>query len=89
MERSCKPRSSAASFVISYGVFDAQGKRVADGDVNGERLMLPIGTYQVRLDLSTSKVVQEVTIGSLNEVTVRMRQTGKGVTTELISGAKP
>ena len=54
---------------ITYGVFDAQGKRVADGDVNGERLMLPIGTYQVRLDLSTSKVVQDVTIGSLNEVT--------------------
>jgi len=71
---------------ITYGVFDAQGKRVADGDVNGQRLMLPIGTYQVRLDLSTSKVVQDVTIGSLNEVTVRMRQTGKGVTTELVTG---
>ena len=71
---------------LSYGVYDAQGKRVSEGEVNGERLMLPIGTYQVRLDLSSSKVVQDVTIGPLGEVTVRLRQIGARVTAEVLAG---
>jgi len=71
---------------LSYGVFDAQGTRVSEGEVNGERLMLPIGTYQVRLDLSSSKVVQDVIIGPLGEVTVRLRQTGARVTAEVVPG---
>ena len=68
---------------LGYGVFDAQGRKVAQGEVNGERLMLPIGAYQVRFDVSSSKVVQDVTIGSLGEVTIRLRQAGAGVTAEL------
>lgn len=68
---------------LGYGVFDAKGQRVTQGDVNGERVMLPIGTYQVRFDVSSSKVVQDVAIGPLGEVTVRLRQSGNGVTAEL------
>ena len=70
-------------------MFDAKGRQVAEGDVNGERLMLPIGAYQVRFDVSSSNVVQDVSIGPLEEVTVRLRQAGAGVAAELVSGAKP
>ena len=68
---------------LGYGVFDAQGRKVAQGEVNGERLMLPIGAYQVRFDVSSAKVVQDVSIGSLGEVTIRLRQAGAGVRAEL------
>lgn len=68
---------------LGYGVFDAKGKRVAGGEVNGARLMLPVGAYQMRFDVSSSKVVQDVTVGPLAEVTVRLRQSGGGVTAEL------
>ncbi|HVR44563.1 MAG TPA: VWA domain-containing protein [Thermoanaerobaculia bacterium] len=71
---------------LSYGVYDAQGIRVSEGEVNGERLMLPIGAYQVRFDLRSSKVVQDVTIVSLGEVTVRLRQSGARVSAEVLAG---
>lgn len=71
---------------LSYGVYDAQGKRVSEGEVNGERLMLPIGAYQVRFDLRSSKVVQDVTIVPLGEVTVRLRQSGARVSAEVLAG---
>lgn len=71
---------------LGYGVFDATGQRVTQGEVNGERVMLPIGNYQVRFDVSSSKVAQDVTIGPLGEVTVRLRQSGNGVTAELVPG---
>jgi hypothetical protein len=71
---------------LGYGVFDAKGQRVVQGEVNGGRVMLPIGTYQVRFDVSSSKVAQDVTIGPLGEVTVRLRQSGNGVTAELVAG---
>ena len=64
-------------------MFDARGKQVGQGEVNGARVMLPIGTYQVRFDVSSSRVAQDVTIGPLGEVTVRLRQAGAGVTAEL------
>ena len=68
---------------LGYAVFDARGKQVGQGEVNGARVMLPIGTYQVRFDVSSSRVAQDVTIGPLGEVTVRLRQAGAGVTAEL------
>jgi hypothetical protein len=71
---------------LGYGVFDAKGQRVAEGEVNGARVMLPIGAYQVRFDVSSSKVVQDVTIGPLGEVAVRLRQSGNGITAELAAG---
>ena len=67
---------------LGYAVFDARGKQVGQGEVNGARIMLPIGTYQVRFDVSSSRVAQDVTIGPLGEVTVRLRQAGAGVTAE-------
>ena len=71
---------------LGYGVYDAQGTRVAQGEVNGERLMLPIGPYQVRFDMRAAKVVQDVTIGPLGEVTVRLRQAGTRVSAEIAPG---
>jgi hypothetical protein len=48
--------------------------------------VLPVGAYQVRFDVSSSKVVQDITIGPLGEITVRLRQSGSGVTAELVAG---
>ncbi len=70
---------------LGYTVVDAQSRQAGQGEVNGERLMLPIGTYQVRFDLSSSKLAQNVTIGPLGDVTVRLRQAGAGVTAELVA----
>jgi len=64
---------------LGYAVVDKDGKEVARGEVNGDRVMLPIGTYQVKFDVSSTKVVQEVVIGPLAEVSVRLRQAGSGV----------
>jgi hypothetical protein len=68
---------------LGYAVVDAKGTQVARGEVNGDRVMLPIGTYEVRFDVSSSKVAQEVTVGPLTETSVRLRQAGSGVAIEL------
>ncbi len=71
---------------LGYAVFDAKGQRVTQGEVNGERVMLPIGSYQVRLDVSSSRVAQDLAIGPLGEVTVRLRQAGNSVAAEIATG---
>lgn len=71
---------------LGYAVFDTNGQRVTQGEVNGERVMLPIGSYQVRLDVSSSRVAQDLAIGPLGEVTVRLRQAGNSVAAEIATG---
>ena len=71
---------------LGFGVHDAQGKKVAEGEVNGARLMLPLGTYQLRFDVSSARVVQEVTVTPLGDVTVRLRQSGSTVAVSVEPG---
>ncbi len=72
---------------LTYSVHDSAGERIGEGEVDGERVMLPVGVYQVRLGLATSPVSQEVTIGPLAETTVRLTQVGTRVAAE-IAGTK-
>jgi hypothetical protein len=71
---------------LGFGVHDAQGKKVAEGEVNGARLMLPLGTYQLRFDVSSARVVQEVTVAPLGEVSVRLRQSGSTIAVSVEPG---
>jgi hypothetical protein len=68
---------------LGFTVADGGGRTVAQGEVNGARLMLPLGTYRVRFDVSSAKVEQEIAIPPLGEVTVRLRQAGNGVAAEV------
>lgn len=70
---------------LGYGVYDASGTRLADGEVNAGRVMLPNGAYEVRFDTASAKVRQAVTITPLGEVTVRLRQAGPGIAAEIAS----
>lgn len=64
---------------LGYGVFDQAGNHVADGDVDGEPVELPVGTYQVRFATVPAIVVPEVVVGSLTETGVRLRRTAGGI----------
>jgi von Willebrand factor type A domain len=59
---------------IGYQVLDASGRQAAQGDVNGERVELPLGTYEVRLALVPPITVQGVVIGSLSETNVQLHR---------------
>jgi hypothetical protein len=72
---------------LSYSVYDDQGRRVTEGTVNGERVVMPLGAHQVRLDVSSSRVVQDIVIAPLAEVTVRLRNTtGAGLNADVVRG---
>lgn len=71
---------------LGFGVYDAAGARIADGEVNGDRVMLPIGNYEMRLDVSSARVAHPVTIPPLGEVRVSLRQAGTVVVAELAGG---
>jgi hypothetical protein len=45
--------------------------------VNGPQLTLPVGRYQVVFDVRSARIVQEIVIPPLGEVTVRLRQDGR------------
>lgn len=71
---------------LGFGVHDQTGTRVADGEVNGAPLMLPVGSYQVRFDIASARIVQDVTIGPLATVNVRLRQSGTTVVPSIEPG---
>jgi catechol 2,3-dioxygenase-like lactoylglutathione lyase family enzyme len=60
----------------TYSVHDAAGGRVGHGVVDGDRLMLPLGTYEVRFAFSSLRLSARVTIEPLVESTIRLH--GKG-----------
>jgi hypothetical protein len=64
---------------LGFGVHDGQGRRVAEGEVNGPAVMLPVGTYRVRFDVASARIEQEVRIGPLGTATIRLRQAGTTV----------
>ena len=59
---------------IGYQVFDSSGRRVAEGEVGGDRLELPLGTYEVRLVMIPAITVPGVVIGSLADTKVQLRR---------------
>lgn len=71
---------------LGFGVHDVRGARIAEGEVNGARLMLPVGAYQVRFGVSSARVVQDVVIGPLAEVTIRLHQAGAVVAAAVETG---
>lgn len=71
---------------LGFGVYDQAATRVASGDVNGERLMLPVGAYQVRFDVALVNVAADVRIGPLAAVSVRLRRAAGGFTTDVTKG---
>lgn len=62
---------------LGFAVHDAEGRKVATGEVNGPQLTLPVGRYQLVFDVRSARIVQEVVIPPLGEVTVRLRQDGR------------
>lgn len=68
---------------LGYGVFDAEGLQVAEGDVDGAPVELPVGTYQVRFATVPVIVVPEVVVGSLTDTGVRLRRGAGGVEGEV------
>ena len=74
---------------VTFGVFDKSGAQVARGEVNGERLTLPLGSYDVRFDLSSPKLSQAVEVTPLGDVKVRLLQSGSGLGTEVVKSSPP
>jgi len=64
---------------ITYSVHDASGARLAMAPITGERLELPIGTYEVRFGFSSLRVSASVTVESLAESSVRLHGKGRAV----------
>lgn len=60
---------------VGYHVLDAAGRRVAEGDVDGDQVELPLGTYQVELATLPPVTIPGIPIGSLTETTVQLRRT--------------
>lgn len=63
---------------IEYQVLDGDGEVVARGDVNGDRLELPIGTYMVELAMLPTVSVRGVRVEPLAETTVEFRRASDG-----------
>lgn len=74
---------------LGYQVVNAAGQQVARGEVDGDRLELPLGTYEVRLDTTPRLAVHSVTIGTLTETRVQLRRTSAGLVAEVRSPAPP
>ncbi len=60
---------------VGYHVLDAAGRRIAEGDVDGDRVELPLGTYQIELATLPPITVPGIAIGSLTDTTVQLRRT--------------
>jgi hypothetical protein len=69
---------------VTFGVFDKSGAQVARGEVNGVRLALPLGSFEVRFDLSSPKLSQAVEVTPLGDVKIRLLQAGSGLGTEVV-----
>jgi hypothetical protein len=64
---------------IGYAVHDPSGQPIHHGQVGGERLELPLGTYEVRFGFSSLRVSVPVTLAPLAESTVTLRGKGRAV----------
>jgi hypothetical protein len=68
---------------IGYEVLDAAGRRVAEGDLNGEGPALPLGTYEVRLQMVPPVTVRGVRIEPLARTEVQFRRSGPSLTGDI------
>ncbi|MEX2535212.1 MAG: VWA domain-containing protein [Trueperaceae bacterium] len=68
---------------MRYQVLGETGEALADGDVGGERLELPLGTYAVRVDGTPPLLVDEVTISPLGTSTIVLSAAGTGLAAEV------
>jgi hypothetical protein len=64
---------------ISYAVYAPGGRLVYQGFINGQRLELPIGAYEVRFGFSSMRVSTPVTLASLAESSVTLQGKGRAL----------
>ena len=69
---------------VTFGVFDKSGGRVARGEVNGARVELPLGSFEVRFDLSSPKLSQALEVTPLGDMKVKLVQTSGGLASEVV-----
>jgi hypothetical protein len=72
---------------VTFGVFDKAGVQVARGDVNGDRVTVPLGPLEVRFDLSSPKLSQAIEAAPLGTVELRLVQAGSGLAAEIDKSA--
>jgi Ca-activated chloride channel family protein len=65
---------------ISYELYAPGGKLVHRGFIGGDRLELPLGTYEVRFGFSSMRLSTPVTLAALAESTVTLRGKGRALT---------
>lgn len=65
---------------ITYSVHDSSGALLGQSIVSGERLELPLGTYEIRFGFSSIRVSARVTLEPLAESVVRLTGRGSAVT---------
>ncbi len=71
---------------ISYDVYAPDGRLVHRGLVSGERLELPLGTYEVRFGFSSLRVSTPAKVVSLSESTVTLRGKGRALSATVTTG---
>lgn len=72
---------------ISYDIYAPDGRLVHRGFIGGERLELPLGTYDVRFGFSSLRVSTPVKVVSLAESTVTLRGKGRSLSATVATGA--
>ncbi len=65
---------------LTYTVFDSAGAPLTQRVIGGERLELPLGTYEVRFGFSSLRASARVTLEPLAESTVRLQGKGRATT---------
>ena len=71
---------------MSYEVYAPGGGLIHRGFVGGERLELPLGTYEVRFGFSSLRVTTPVPLAALAESTVMLRGRGRALSATVTTG---